>query len=324
MHHLNATPQTVHWGFFDASQEPCLVIDSGETVVMSAVNGGPERMPAAPFVVPDALTTIHRECRAAMPGHICTGPVAVRGLEAGGVLEVRIVDIQLSQDWGWHAYGPSSGLLRGEFEQPAVAHIPLDREAMVARLACGAELPVRPFFGLMAVAPPPAWGRISTLPPRNNGGNMDNKELVAGSTLYLPAFVDGGNFSVGDGHAAQGDGEVTGTAIETGLTGKFEFHARKDMSLEWPMAETPEHLITMGFDPDTDRAMTIALREMVNLVAARTGMPRGDAYTLCSLAGDIRITQAVSSLKGAHFMLAKRYVRTGDDTKIIRRKKDAV
>src|SRR5690606_13010199 len=176
------------------------------------------------------------------------------------------------------------GLLRDEFEQPAVAHIPLDREAMVARLACGVELPIRPFFGVMAVAPPPAWGRISTLPPRNNGGNMDNKELVAGSILYLPAFVDGGNFSVGDGHAAQGDGEVTGTAIETGLTGTFQFHARTDMSLAWPMAETPGHIVTMGFDPDIHKAMTVALREMVNLVAARTGMPRGDAYTLCSLA----------------------------------------
>lgn len=308
MHYLDAAPGTVHWGFFDASQEPCLVIDSGETVVMSAVNGGPERMPAAPFVVPEALTTIHRECRAAMPGHICTGPVAVRGLQAGDVLEVRIVDIQLSQDWGWHAYGPSSGLLADEFAQPVVAHIPLDRKEMVARLPFGIELPIRPFFGVMAVAPPPEWGRISTLPPRNNGGNMDNKELVAGSTLYLPVFVDGGNFSVGDGHAAQGDGEVTGTAIETGLTGTFEFHARKDMSLAWPMAETPGHIVTMGFDPDIRKAMTIALREMVNLVAARTGMPRGDAYTLCSLAGDIRVTQAVSSLQGAHFMLAKRYV----------------
>ena len=134
------------------------------------------------------------------------------------------------------------------------------------------DLPLKPFFGVMAVAPPAPWGSVSTLPPRRNGGNLDNKELVAGTTLYLPIHVDGALFSVGDGHGVQGDGEVCVTAIETGLVGTFELIVRDDMALDWPMAETPTHVMTMAFDPDLDTCVTIALRDMLGLIAARTGL----------------------------------------------------
>ncbi|MET0743199.1 MAG: acetamidase/formamidase family protein, partial [Microvirga sp.] len=164
------------------------------------------------------------------------------------------------------------------------------------------------FFGVMGVAPPAGWGILSTLPPRRNGGNLDNKELVAGTTLYLPVFVDGALFSVGDGHGAQGDGEVCVTAIETGLVGTFELHLRKDMSLVWPMAETPTHVMTMAFDPDLDDCVVIALRTMLDLVTTRTGLSKAEAYTLCSLAADLRITQVVNGSKGVHVMLEKRYL----------------
>ena len=147
---------------------------------------------------------------------------------------------------------------------------------------------------------------VSTLPPRRNGGNMDNKELVAGTTLYLPIHVDGALFSVGDGHAAQGDGEVNINAIETGLVGTFELIVRDDMKLDWPMAETPTHVMTMAFDPDLDDALVIALRDMIKLICARTGLSREDAYTLCSLAADLRVTQVVNGSKGIHCMLEKR------------------
>ena len=137
---------------------------------------------------------------------------------------------------------------------------------------------------------------------------MDNKELVAGTTLYLPIHVDGALFSVGDGHGAQGDGEVCITAIETGLIGTFELHVHDDMKLEWPLAETPTHVMTMAFDPDLDDAVVIALRDMIKLICARTGISREDAYTLCSVAADLRITQVVNGAKGVHVMLEKAHL----------------
>ena len=163
----------------------------------------------------------------------------------------------------------------------------------------------------MAVAPPKAWGAIPTQPPRKNGGNMDNKELVAGTTLYLPIHVDGALFSCGDGHGAQGDGEVCVTAIETGLIGTFDLIVRPDMTLEWPMAETPTHVMTMGFDPDLDDCVVIALRDMIKLICARTNLSREDAYTLCSLAADLRVTQVVNGTKGIHVMLEKKHLAGG-------------
>jgi acetamidase/formamidase len=172
-------------------------------------------------------------------------------------------------------------------------------------------LPLKPFFGVMAVAPPKNWGTVASPPPRRNGGNMDNKELVAGTTLFLPIHVDGALFSVGDGHGVQGDGEVNINAIETGLIGTFELHLRDDMKLEWPMAETPTHVMTMGFDPDLDNAVVIALRDMIRLIGARTGISREEAYALCSLAADLRVTQVVNGAKGIHVMLEKSMLQKG-------------
>jgi acetamidase/formamidase len=168
-------------------------------------------------------------------------------------------------------------------------------------------VPFAPFFGVMAVAPPAAWGTISTLPPRRNGGNLDNKELVAGTTLYLPIFTPGALFSVGDGHGAQGDGEVCVNAVETGLTGTFRLTVRRDMELQWPLAETATHMMTMAFDPDLDDCVVIALRQMIELLGARAGLDRYQAYMLCSLAADLRVTQVVNGNKGVHAMLDKRY-----------------
>ena len=184
----------------------------------------------------------------------------------------------------------------------------LSIERMVGRLPWGMEVPLKPFFGVMAVAPPAGWGTVSTIPPRRNGGNMDNKELVAGTTLYLPICTDGARFSVGDGHAAQGDGEVCVNAIETGLAGRFRLTVRDDMALAWPMAETPTHMITMGFDPDLDDCVVIALRSMLDLIERRTNLDRSEAYMLASLTADLRITQVVNDSKGVHAMLDKKYL----------------
>ena len=308
-HRLDAAAKTVHWGYFDAALPPLLTIDSGDTVVISTVSGGREVMPPQPFKVPAALADVQAHLNPLLPGHMCTGPVAVRGARAGQVLEVRIKHIELHYDWGYTLSRPLSGALPDDFAEMHLMHIPLDKERMTGRLPWGLELPLKPFFGVMGVAPPTAWGRVSTLPPRRNGGNLDNKELVAGSTLYLPIHVDGAMFSVGDGHGVQGDGEVCVTAIETGLIGTFELILRDDITLAWPRAETPTHVITMAFDPDLDQCVVIALRQMLDVIEREVGITRQEAYALASLAADVRVTQVVNGNKGIHVMLEKRWLQ---------------
>jgi acetamidase/formamidase len=312
-HRLDAGGDTVHWGYFDAALKPLLTVAPGDTVVMSSVSGAPTQLPPpdAGFTVPKALTDVHARVPQKLGPHMMTGPVAVRGARAGQVLEVRIKAIELHYDWGYNMSRPLFGALPDDFDHVHLMHIALDRTRMIGRLPWGLELLLKPFFGVMAVAPPANWGPVASPPPRRNGGNMDNKELVAGTTLFLPIHVDGALFSVGDGHGVQGDGEVCVTAIETGLIGTFELHLRDDMKLEWPMAETPTHVMTMAFDPDLDSAVVIALRDMIKLICARTGIAREEAYTLCSLAADLRVTQVVNGAKGIHVMLEKSMLQKG-------------
>ncbi|SDR47101.1 Acetamidase/formamidase [Rhizobiales bacterium GAS113] len=304
---LEPDPENVHWGFFDAKLPPALTIPNGGRVTISTVSGSSESLPAPPLVIPPQLTAIHAKVTPKLQGHICTGPVAVEGAKAGQTLQVDIEAIEPFYDWGYQVVRPLAGALPDDFAESRLFHITLDRARKSWRLPWGQEVPLAPFFGVMGTAPPAGWGMVSTLPPRRNGGNLDNKELVAGTTLYLPIFVDGALFSVGDGHGAQGDGEVCITAVETGLTGTFRLTLRDDMKLEWPLAETPTHMITMAFDPDLDDCVVIALRQMLDLVCARTGLDRYQAYALASLAADLRVTQVVNGNKGVHVMLEKRY-----------------
>jgi acetamidase/formamidase len=171
------------------------------------------------------------------------------------------------------------------------------------------RVPLRPFFGQLAVAPPREFGRQNSKEPREFGGNIDCKELTAGSTIYLPVWNDGALFSTGDGHAAQGDGEVNGTAIETALTGTLEFHLRKGLGWKLPRAETPTHYITFGLDFDLDDAARQALREMLGWIGALTGISRDEAYALSSFAVDLHVTQTVNNVKGVHAMLDKSILR---------------
>jgi acetamidase/formamidase len=232
----------------------------------------------------------------------------VKGAKAGQVLEVRIKDIQLHYDWGYNMIRPLAGALPDDFDTPTLMHIPLDKQKNTGRLPWGLDLPLAPFFGVMGVAPPPAWGRITSLIPRAMGGNLDNKELGAGAKLYLPVFVPGALFSCGDGHGVQGDGEVCVTAIETALQGRFRLTLRKDIRLDYPRAETPDHYMTMAMDPDLDQCVVRALRDMIALLGEKRNLSREDAYTLCSLAADLRVTQTVNGSKGIHCMIAKAVV----------------
>jgi len=302
---VEAGPKTCHWGFFDATLPPIVTVSSGDEVTINTVSGGPNVLPGEGFHIPPELLEIHAGGLPAMPGHILTGPVAVEGAMPGDVLQIDILDVRLRQDWGYNFIRPLAGTLPQDFAQTHHTTIPLDAARGEATLPWGAKLPLAPFFGVMAVAPPAAWGRISTIEPRAHGGNLDNKELVAGSTLYLPVMAEGGLFSCGDGHGAQGDGEVCVTAIETALQGRFRLTIRRDMDVTYPEAETPTHLITMGMHPDLDVCVEIALRRMITLLSNRLGISRAEAYMFCSLAGDLRITQTVNREKGVHMMMRK-------------------
>ena len=305
---LHASVRTCHWGYFDASLTPALTIASGDEVTINTISGGPHNLPGEGYHIPPELFDMHAAGLPAVPGHILTGPVAVSGALPGDVLQVDILDVSLRQDWGFNYLGPLKGTLPDDFPNHQHTIIPLDAERGVATLPWGLELELAPFFGVMGVAPPPKWGRISTIEPRVHGGNIDNKELVAGTTLYLPIFAEGALFSCGDGHGAQGDGEVCVTAIETALQGRFRLTVLKDRDLTYPQAETKSHFITMGMDADLDRCVEKALRDMIALVSERAGISREDAYMLCSLAGDLRITQTVNREKGVHMMMAKNLV----------------
>ena len=304
-HRLGSSPETCHWGFFDAALPPVLTIRSGDRVTIETISGGRDVLPPAGFtLLPDHLAVIEAMVPR-MRGHLLTGPVAVEGAMPGDVLEIRIEAVECRQDWAWTRIHPTMGSLPEDFPFGKTWHTRLDRQRGMAILPWGTELPLAPFFGVMGVAPPPAFGAVSTIEPRAYGGNMDLKELVPGTVLYLPVFAAGALFSVGDGHGAQGDGEVCLTALETALEGRFQIILRKDLKLPLPRAETATHWITMGFDPDLDDAAKTALREMIDLIATATGLAREDAYMLCSVAADLRVTQMVDGNKGVHAMLAK-------------------
>ena len=307
---IEAAPDTVHWGYLDAGIAPVATISSGDRVTIGSVSGLPDVVAGSPYPAAPALLAIHEQVtKRTIPGHICTGPVTVAGARPGDVLQVDIESVELDSDWAYTGVRPLKGALPDDFDTPHVTYIEIDRARNIARLPWDMEVPLRPFFGVMCVAPPAAWGELSTVPPRRNGGNLDNRELIAGTTLYLPVFVEGANFSAGDGHGAQGDGEICTAAVEMGMRGTFRLTTRRDMALTWPLAETPSDIITMAFDPDLDDCVVIVVRQMIDLLVAHSGLNRTQAYTLLSYAGNLRITQVVNGNKGVHLMLDKRYFR---------------
>jgi acetamidase/formamidase len=307
---LEATPKTVAWGHYDAKTPPVLRIKPGDAVeVHTLITNSPARLERAgvpPDQVDQALRDIHKEVTDKGPGgHILTGPVYIEGAAPGDTLEVRIEAVKLALPYAYNAFGPRSGTIPEDFPRSKMRIIPLDAVKMVARFAEGIEVPLRPFFGSMGVAPPETSGRVNSAPPGIHAGNLDNKELVAGTTLFIPVHVPGALFQVGDGHAGQGDGEVDITALETSLTGTLRFFVRKGARLNWPRAETPTHFIAMGIDKDLDEAMKIAVREAVDLIVAEKKLDRDDAYMLCSVAVDFHVTQVVDGTKGVHAMIPK-------------------
>jgi acetamidase/formamidase len=311
-YHLAASPSTVAWGHYDATARPVLTIKSGDTVVMDTLltnsPAGLEKAGVAPADVQPSLRAIFNTVPASERGpggHILTGPIAIEGAEPGDTLEVQIVKIDLPIAYSYNAFRYGAGFLTDDFPYARMKIVPLDRKRMVADFAPGITVPLQPFFGSMGVAPPPAFGRYDSAPPTINGGNMDDKALVAGTTLFLPVYAHGALFQAGDGHAAQGNGEVDITALETSLTGTFRFILHKGVKTAYPRAETPDAFIAMGFDDDLSNATRKALRNMIDFLVAEKGMTRDDAYMLLSVAGDVEVTELVDRNKGVHVVVKK-------------------
>ncbi len=312
---LPATPATVAYGYYWSEAKPALRVHSGDVVdletMLTNTPAGLERIGVKPEDVPRSLRDIVAQDTGTLKGpggHILTGPIYVAEADSGDVLEVRIQSITLPLAYG---YNGCSGFVRELCAVPAGQPRPstlihLDRKRMTAEVAPGIIVPLRPFFGSIGVAPAASLGRVSSNPPSRHAGNLDNRELTAGSTLYIPVFVKGALLEIGDGHAAQGDGEVDQTAIETNLHGRIQVVVRKDMKLEWPRAETPTHWITMGTDTSLVVATRTAVQEMVTLLQEKKGITQVQAYQAASMAADLHITQLVDGNVGVHMMIAKR------------------
>ena len=308
MKHLRARPDSVHIGFHDAALAPVLEVDDGEEILINTVSADPAHDVPKSWL-PDGIDAIISKAARGTGPHILTGPIAVRGARPGQVLRIDILDIRLTQPYGYNIVSPMKGMFGTETPTQQTTIIPIDLTTGIAEVAPGLRIPTQPFFGQMGVAPPHEWGRLDSRPPNKHGGNIDNKELRPGTRLFLPIWIDGASFSVGDGHAAQGDGEVNQTAIETSLDGHFRLSVRDDLALEWPMAVTLEHLMTMAFHEDLDDAARLAMRAMIRVLEEHYSLPFHVAYRLCSVAADMRVTQFVNGNRGIHVLLALDHLR---------------
>ena len=318
---VRSLPETVVWGYIAADLPPVLRIQSGQTVRIDTVtHQGINTMqdPVAYFgaagippqqVLQDAKDIFGQVKRAEGAGpHILTGPIYVAGARPGDMLEVRILDVEIRVPYGVNSAGPGSGVLPELLAQPALKTIKLDLERRVALFSSDVEVPLAPFMGIMAVAPPPALVRVSTKPPGAYGGNLDFKHLIAGATLYLPVFNDGALFYTGDGHAVQGDGEVDGTAIEISLTPTLQFivHKGAGKAMTWPRAEDATRYYAMGMDTDLDQALKNAVQETVVLLMQVAKLSAAKAYALASLAVYFRVGEAVNIVKMVYGTIPKK------------------
>jgi acetamidase/formamidase len=309
-HELKLLPQNVHWGYYDARVKPALRIASGDTVrVETMLARGIERLRLAGVKddeIPQSLKDVESAITERGPGaHPLTGPIYVEGAEPGDSLEVHIEAVEFLHPYGVGGFVPGGGTLPEEFPYAKTKLVRVNEKAGTGEFAPGVTLKLAPFFGSIGVAPPLSMGRVSSGPPGPHVGNLDNKELVAGSTLFMPVHAPGGLLSIGDGHGLQGDGEVSLTALETSLRGTIRFVLRKGKTIVWPRAETPMYYIAMGLNEDLDQAAKMATREMIDFLVTEKGLSRDDAYILCSLAVDLHVTQLVDQTKGVHAMLPK-------------------
>jgi acetamidase/formamidase len=326
LHVLKASKRSVHWGYFDAGLAPALRVKSGDLVQIEAVTHHAGDAPD--LLMDDAIRQLFGDIPEddRNPGvHIMTGPIFVEGARPGDVLEVRYYEMRPRLLYGSNL-AASWGHLYRDFQKERVTIYAIDANAGCAEAAfaydypdkygppgrimppgtverapalTGFRVPIRPHLGTAGVAPN-VQGRVSTVPPGAHGGNIDNWRIGAGATMYYPVAVDGALFSVGDPHVSQGDGEISGTAIEASLDVLLQIVLRKDFSFPSPLLETPTDWIVHGFDEDLNLAMRGAALEMLRLLTEVKGVSRDDAYSLMSVAADFTVTQVVDGRQGVH------------------------
>ncbi len=300
LHEIALERRTLH-GHFSRHLEPILTVDSGDSIAFACLHAGWRDTANEHF--PER----RRDGDELDAGHALIGPVEVRGARAGQTLEVSIDEVRVgpcgvTDAGGWHT--PLNERLGVHEGETAILDWTLDADAGVGRDQTGREVSLHPFLGVIGM-PPDESGVHSTAPPRVCGGNIDCKELVAGTRLYLPISVDGALLSAGDGHAAQGDGEVSQLAIEAPVErARLTLSVRDDVPLEWPAAWTPEAWLTFGFDPDLDEAAAVAIDGMLDLMGREHGLERREALALASVVVDLRVTQVVNGAQGVHARLA--------------------
>ena len=308
---LKASPATVAWGYYWSAAKPVLKIKSGDTVEMQTLTTSSPTSLANNGVKPDdiqqELKTIYAEVKDKGPA-ATSSPAPSTSKAPNRATRSRCASRRSAS----RRRTPPTASARSaassppaDFDRGRTKIIPLDLQRNVAKFAPNIEIPLHPFFGSMGVAPPESAGRINSGPPGVHAGNLDNKDLVEGTKLFIPVHVKGALFEAGDGHAGQGNGEVDITAMETSLDGTFQFIVRKDLHLKGPRGETPTHWIAMGLDPDLDQATINATREAIDFLVTEKHLSREDAYALCSVAVDFNITQAVDGTKGVHAMIPK-------------------
>jgi acetamidase/formamidase len=302
-HKIEPTNTTLH-ASFSKDYQPILTIESGDSVQYKTIDIGWGYSPKDG----DRIRYQSRE-KEGFWGHPVIGPIEIKGAKPGMVLEITIDNI-VTGWYGWNCSGGSEDWHNLQLELSEHEEVTLDWE-LDHEKGIGAcqykdhtfSVPLRPFMGVMATAPSEP-GVYSTIPPRYCGGNIDCRELVKGSTLFLPVAVEGGLFSVGDGHAAQGDGEVSGQAIECPMEiVELTFKVRDDMSIKMPIANTPSGWITFGMHEDLNEATIMALEGMLELIQQLYGVDKAEANALASVVVDLRITQIVNTVKGVHAVL---------------------
>jgi acetamidase/formamidase len=310
---LLPTPKTVAIGWYDAAGAPVLRVNSGDEVVVRALSTCSPTSLVRAGLDSNRIEKLAKDIYAARDGmkkgpggHILTGPIYVEGADSGDVLEVRFRSIKPAINYACNSFGPRGGFLPEAFPGQSQAKIiELDTVRMLGHFSPTVTLPLHPFFGSVGVAPPASMGAINSAPPGIHAGNLDNKELVGGTSLYIPVWTKGALLEIGDGHAGQGNGEVDITAMETSLIGDLQLVVHKDMHLQWPRAETPTHYIAMGIDKDLTQATKLAVRQAIDFIAQAKGMTREDAYQLVSIGADVDITQLVDGTVGVHVMIPK-------------------
>jgi len=321
---LRSTFENLVRGFIPAGSPPAMRIKSGQTVQIETFSHhGFVEDPVAFFnghgipadkVLPDLIAVTKKLPRPKDGGtHVLTGPVYVDGAEPGDMLEVRILDLKPRVPYGGNGSGPERGVVPDLLAKADQKIIQFDVQRNVALFNKEIEVPLQPFMGIMAVAPPDHLGKVNSTPPGVYGGNLDLKDLSKGATLFLPVHQPGAQFVTGDGHAGQGDGEVNGTAIETSLTGTFQFIVHKGKHLEVPRAETKAHYIAMGLDKDLNQAMKKAVRETVTFLMETRGLSSTDAYSLASIGVDFKVAEAVDQINLIVGMIPKKLFKTNPE-----------